>query len=158
MRAFDLHLWNRLEPSQHAAEVVELYRSRSDRLTEALALDPDFYRDLSQRRKAGTLGAMETALDPILTMIDLTDGLATKDAPQLARLLAEAQVARGPGDRAALLQQAAALQQRVEKVLNDLLLRLEEWNDYQDLVQEVRALRDRQRELQSRTEEVRGKR
>ena len=42
-------------------------------------------------------------------------------------------------------------------MLEQLLLRLEEWNDYQDLVQEVRALRDRQRDLQNRTEEARGK-
>ncbi|MFN3240599.1 MAG: hypothetical protein ACE37K_03705 [Planctomycetota bacterium] len=157
MRAFDLHLWNRLETSQHAATVVELFREHAAKLTEPMAVDPAFYRDLIARRKAGTLGAMETTLDPILTMIDLTDQLAIDDAPEVARLLAKAQVARGDGDRMPLLAEVQQRQQHIEEVLKQLLLRLEEWNDYQDLVQEVRALRDRQRDLQNRTEEARGK-
>ena len=122
-----------------------------------MALDPTFYRDLLARRKAGTLGAMEATLDPILSMFELTDRVAEVDGPELARLLAEAQVARGEADRAPLLAAARSKQQRIEEVLKQLLLRLEEWNDYQDLVQEVRALRDRQRDLQNRTEEARGK-
>ncbi|MFT4512456.1 MAG: hypothetical protein ACI89X_000505 [Planctomycetota bacterium] len=157
MRAFDLHLWNRLETSQHAATVVELFQAHSAQLTEPVALDPTFYRDLTLRRKAGTLGAMEATLDPILQMIDMTDQLAQNDVPQVQGLLAKAQVARGEADRTPLLVKAQAHQQHIEEVLKQLLLRLEEWNDYQDLVQEVRALRDRQRDLQNRTEQVKGK-
>ena len=157
MRAFDLHLWNRLEPSQHAAAVVGLYEAHVGALEEPVALDPAFYRDLNVRRKAGTLGAMETTLDPILSMFELTDQLATNDAPQVTALLARAQIARGDADRTPLLVAARQRQQRIRAVLAELLLRLEEWNDYQDLVQEVRALRDRQRDLQNRTEEARGK-
>jgi hypothetical protein len=100
---------------------------------------------------------METTLDPILTMFQLTDDLATGDAPRVGRLLAKAQVARGDGDRTPLLVEARERQRAILTVLEQLLLRLEEWNDYQDLVQEVRALRDRQRDLQNRTEEARGK-
>ena len=153
MRSFDLHLWNRLEPSQHAATVVELYREHSRNLTEPIALDPAFYRDLSGRRAAGTLGAMENTLDPILAMIDMTDQLARGAVPEVARLLAEAQVARDAGEARPLLEQVQVRQQGIEETLAQLLLRLEEWNDYQDLVQEVRALRDSQSDLQSRTEE-----
>jgi hypothetical protein len=157
MRAFDLHLWNRLETSQHAVEVLRIYRQRSEQLTNALALDPGFYRDLQERRRTGTLGAMETTLDPILAMIGIADRLASETTPELARLLTQAQVARGPDDRQRSLQQATVLQQQVEESLQQLLLRLEEWNDYQDLIQETRALRDRQRDVQSRTEEAQGK-
>lgn len=157
MRAFDLHLWNRLETSQHAATVIELFREHSAKLTEPVALDPTFYRDLTLRRKAGTLGAMEATLDPILQMIDMTDQLAEDSVPNVQALLAQAQVARGENDRTPLLLKAQAHQQHIEQVLKQLLLRLEEWNDYQDLVQEVRALRDRQRDLQNRTEQVKGK-
>lgn len=158
MRAFDLHLWNRLEPSQHAATVVELYRAHSAVLREPLSLDPAFYRDLLARRTAGTLGAMEQCLDPILAMLGLTDQLARSALPEIHRLLAEAQVARGPTERSGLLEQAVAAQRRSEDALRRLLLRLEEWNDYQDLIQEARALRDSQRDLQSRTEDARGTR
>ncbi len=157
MRAFDLHLWNRLEQSQHATTVVDLYRQHSAALQEALALDPAFYRDLLQRRRQGSLGAMETTLDPILAMIGLADQLATQAGPELARLLTEAQVAPSEADQHRILTEAVAAQQRVAEALQQLLLRLEEWNDYQDLIQETRALRDRQRDVQGRTEEVRGR-
>jgi len=157
MRAFDTHLWNRLDPSQHTAQVVELYRTFSSTLREPIAHAPAFYRDLAARRTAGTLGAMETTLDPILAMIGIADQLITTDAPQAARLLAEAQVARPGSDLTAALQEALKVQLRIQNTLQQLLLRLEEWNDYQDLIQEARALRDRQRDMQNRTEEARGK-
>ncbi len=156
MRAFDLHLWNRLEPSQHAAAVVELYRTWSTSLSEPLALDPAFYRDLQQRRAAGTLGAMEKVLDPILLMVGLADQAANVDGPSAAHAVAEAQVAHTAGEVTDLLRQAIAAQQRVETGLQQLLLRLAEWNDFQDLIQETRALRDIQRDLQMRTEEAKG--
>lgn len=156
MRAFDVHLWNRLEPSQHAAQVIDLYRSFSSTLREPVALAPAFYRDLAERRTAGTLGALETVLDPILAMVTIADQLVTRDGPQASRLLAEAQVARPGSDFTGRLEQALATQDRIQQALRQLLLRLEEWNDYQDLIQEARALRDRQRDLQGRTEEARG--
>ncbi|MBL8733762.1 MAG: hypothetical protein JNN13_15430 [Planctomycetes bacterium] len=156
MRAFDLHLWNRLETSQNADKVVQLFVEHGRTLREAVAADPAFYRDLAARRAAGTLGEMPTTLDPILNMVQLADVLTSTRAPALARLLAEAQVARD-AERAPLLQRAEADQAAMLADLEQLLLRLEEWNDYQDMVQEVRALRDKQRELQSRTEEARGR-
>jgi hypothetical protein len=157
MRAFDQHLWNRLEPSQHAQAVVTLYRRRSAELQEPLALDPGFYREVAALRAAGTIGAMETTLDPMLQMVQLADRATTDLAPRAARLLAEAHVAGDRADETKRIQEASATMQAIETTLRDLLLRLEEWNDYQDLVQEVRALRDRQRDLQSRTQDVRGK-
>jgi len=156
MRAFDVHLYNRLETSENAAVVLDLYREFSAALDRPLARDPDFYRELIQRRAAGTIGAMETALDPILQMIALADSLANVEAPRAARLLAEIQVAR-PGERDALMERTAVQQEKIAEALQQLLYRLEEWNDYQDMVQEARALRDRQRDLRIRTEELRGK-
>ena len=157
MRAFDLHLWNRLEPSQHAAQVIDLYRQHAARLTEPLSLDPAFYRDLASRRAAGSLGALEQTLDPILAMITLADQIITTEAPALARNITELLVANDNATRGPLLQQALQRQQRIQTGLQQLLDRLQDWNDYQDLVQEVRALRDRQRDLHNRTEDARGK-
>lgn len=157
MRAFDLHLWNRLETSQHAARVVELYVERSAGLAEGVALDPAFYRDVHARRVAGTLGALERCLDPILAMLTLADGAAGATSDAVARALSEAQVAKDDADRKAALGRARDGQLRLVADLNELLLRLQDWNDYQDLVQDVRALRDRQRDLQDRIQEARGK-
>jgi len=157
MRAFDLHLWNRLETSQHAAQVIELFKQHSSTLREPIALDPAFYRDLQQRRQSGTLGAMETTLDPILSMLAVADRLATTSAPEASRLLAQVQVARDRNERIELVQRTLKVQGEIEQALKQLLERLEEWNDYQDVIQVTRALRDRQRDLQNRTEEAKGK-
>lgn len=157
MRAFDTHLWNRLETSQNAARVVELYMAHSRAQTEPLALDPAFYRDLAERRAKGTLGALERCLDPILAMTRLADDAAGPAAQGVARALAEAQVARDDGERRAALQRVRDGQKRLEQSLQQLLLLLQDWNDYQDLVQDVRALRDRQRDVQDRTQDLRGK-
>jgi len=157
MRAFDHHLWNRLETSPNAGQVVELYQRHSQGLTQPLSYDPEFYRDLNRRRTAGTLGAMETTLDPILQMIAIADRLANEDAPKAARLLAAAQVARAGGELERMLAETLAMQDRIQQALQALLLRLADWHDFQDLIQEARALRDRQLDLQSRTEEVQGR-
>lgn len=156
MRAFDLHLWNRLETSPNADRVIDLYKRFARDLRQPVALDPDFYREIVRLRAAGTLGALETTLDPILAMVGLADALATEHGPQAMRLLSEAEVARGD-ERRERLTKAASLQERIEADLQQLLLRLEEWNDFQDLIQETRALRDRQRDLQTRTEEAKRK-
>ena len=71
--------------------------------------------------------------------------------------LAEAQVAANSADLQQSLQRAIALQEKVLATLQDLLSRLDEWNDYQDLVQEARSLIEKQRDLQHRTEQTRGR-
>jgi hypothetical protein len=157
MRAFDTHLWNRLETSQNAARVVELYVEHSRAQTEPLALDPGFYRDLADRRSKGTVGALERCLDPILAMTQLADDAAGPAAQSVARALAEALVARDDAERRAALKRVRDGQRRLEQGLQQLLLLLQDWNDYQDLVQDVRALRDRQRDVKDRTQDLRGK-
>jgi hypothetical protein len=37
-----------------------------------------------------------------------------------------------------------------------MLSKLDEWNDYQDLVQEARSLIEKQRDVQSRTQQTQG--
>jgi hypothetical protein len=157
MRAFDLHLWNRLDPSPAAAEVVGIYADWHRAHGEATPYQPAFYRELARRRHDGTLTAMEQSLDPILQMVALCDDLQGKQAPPALRLLAEAQVARSAADLERALRGAGEAQDRIAASLQELLGRLDEWNDFQDLVQETRALLQGQRDLKSRTEELRGR-
>lgn len=157
MRAFDMHLWNGLETSNHAPKVVELYTSWHEARPEAPANDPAFHRELARQRREGTIGALELVLDPILGMVLLADSLATDLGPRAARLLAEAQVAQDAAGLRQALDGIAAVQDQAITALTQLRDRLEEWNDYQDLIQEARALRDRQRDVQLRTEELKGR-
>lgn len=157
MRAFDMHLWNRLDASPAAAEVVQAYVTYHRTHEDPITYQPGFYREILQRRQKGTLGAMPTILDPILAMIALCDQLETELAPAAVRTLARAQVARSTVELVQALTETAGLQAKIIALLQDLLGRLDEWNDYQDLVQEARALREKQRDLQNRTEGIRGR-
>ena len=100
---------------------------------------------------------MEQTLDPILTMVVQSDRLASDLVPPTLRLLAEAQVARNTDDLRVKLRATTEAQGRIIEALKSLLGHLQEWNDYQDLVQEARALREKQREVMNRTEELRGR-
>ena len=157
MRAFDLHLWNRLEPSPAAAAVVALYRDWHQQNGEAISYQPAFYREVGAQRRDGRIGAMEQTLDPVLQMVLLADRLDVQVCPPLLRQLAEAQVARDANDLVTRLRAAAALQEQSVVALQELRSRLDEWNDYQDLVQEARSLIEKQRDVQHRTEETRGR-
>jgi hypothetical protein len=157
MRAFDMHLWNRLDPSPNAPAVVEFYRAWHQQNGLAISYQPAFYRELAQLRQQGTIGSLDQSLDPILRMVLLTDQLSEQLSPPLLRTLAEAQVAANSADLQQSLQRAIALQDKVLATLQDLLSRLDEWNDYQDLVQEARSLIEKQRDLQHRTEQTRGR-
>jgi hypothetical protein len=157
MGAFDLHLWNRLEPSEAAANVLELYRVWFRQQPDAAPYAPGFYREVAARRHAQTLGAMATTLDPILTMVMLADNLHAELCPQALRLLTQAQVAGNGRDLSGTAAAVVQLQDRIQDVLKDLLVRLDEWNDMQDLIQDARALRDKQHDLENRTDQLRGK-
>ncbi|GAB4140985.1 MAG: hypothetical protein Fur0037_07680 [Planctomycetota bacterium] len=158
MRAFDVHVWNLLEKAPAAAAIPQLYATWFREHQDGAAFSPAFYRDLMSRRRAGTLGAMESVLDPILAMIEISDGLAEDLPDRCLRALQEAQVAPDARARDARVAEAVALQAKIEGEFERLLQRLDEWNDYQDLIQETRALRDRQKDVQERTRNARGDR
>ncbi len=157
MRAFDLHLWNRLDPSPNAAQAIAFYESWHRQHDDPQPFSPAFYRALQQQRQQGVIGAMEQSLDPILRMVSLADGLAGELSPPLLRRLAEAQVAGTAESLLASLQQALAMQDAITRSLQELLSKLDEWNDYQDLVQEARSLMEKQRDVQNRTQQTQGR-
>ena len=49
-----------------------------------------------------------------------------------------------------------AFLKRIESELEALLAQLDEWNEFQDLIHQARALRDAQRDVESRTRSLRG--
>lgn len=156
MRAFDQHLCNQLEPSPNGALALQRYCDFLRDSNRPLAHDPEYYRSLAASRRSGVLGPMETTLDPILAMVTIADELAEQHGPAAQRWLAQAEVAR-EGEAKGHLAQAGQEQDRIIERFQQLLLRLQEWNDFQDLIQEARALRDRQRDLQARTQEAKDK-
>jgi hypothetical protein len=136
--------------------VITFYEQWHKEHAEPQPFSPAFYRDLAKARQAGTIGALEQSLDPILRMTMLADSLAAELSPPLLRKLAEAQVAASMESMQQQLQQALAMQDKVIASLQEMLSKLDEWNDYQDLVQEARSLIEKQRDVQSRTQQTQG--
>jgi hypothetical protein len=149
-RAFDFHLFNRLDPANTAKKVEALYRSFYATDPRAQRFLPEFYQDLMDRRTDGRLGAMEI-LDPILQMTVAAGQIATELAPKTLGLMATARVAASTADAKEALQEAALGQSAIIRVLQELLTRLHDWNEFQDLIDNTRSLRDRQRDLRART-------
>ena len=156
MRSFDLHLFNRVDASIHATKVLELFLAWHRANPAAESFQPAFYTLLAGERRAGRLGAMEKALDPILDMLLRAQTIALETAPAAGRHLTEALVAKDSETRRVALQQATARQGMILEALKALLARLDEWNEFQDVITQTRAVRDKQRDVQSRTRTLTG--
>ncbi len=151
MRSFNVHLFNRLETSIHAPRVMELYSQYHQEHSDREALLPGFYRSLSEEQRAGRLGAMENTLDPILRMIERGDKIAVQLAPDAVRTVEAAGAASDLATLKTLMPKVKELQDAILVQLLALRERLDEWNEFQDVIFSARAIRDRQKDVKSRT-------
>jgi len=154
MRSFCLHLFNRVEESQHAARAIELWLEWHRANAKGNVYEPAFFTMLAQERKGGRLGAMEKYLDPILEMVLVAQGLLEAPLPAALRALTEAGVADASAPRKAALKFAMERQATVIEGLKALLARLDEWNEFLDVVTQTRAVRDKQRDILNRTKSL----
>ncbi len=157
MKAYDAHLFNGLEGSDSLAvpTVVERYLAVHAASAVAEPWLPEFYRSVAADQAAGLIPPMDKVLDPILQMVGRADRLANQLVEATVAELQAAQVAGSTSEIVAHLQHVRGDQDRIIEELGLLLERLDEWNEYQDVVQQVRALRDAQRDVESRTRRVR---
>jgi hypothetical protein len=154
MRAVDFHLFNRLDPANAAKKMLALYRDFHTNNRRAERFLPEFYRDVTARRRDGRLGTMEV-LDPILEMTEAAGQMAAELAPKALKQIGKARVASSAQAAKAALRTAAADQSAIIKVLQELLSRLDRWNEFQDLIDNTRSLRDKQRDIRNRTQSLR---
>jgi len=155
MRSFNLHLFNPIDEGAQAQPAIELFAARHADPDDGRALVAEYYRDLAAQRESGRIGPLGKFLDRILAMTVAADETAEKRAPGCSQQLAGAR-----GDSAQLdgrLRTAHELQGRIVEVFEGLLAKLDEWNDFQDVISTTRALRDSQRDVQARTRSIRGK-
>lgn len=153
MQAYDVHLFNGLEgaDSTQAPRVAQAYVDWHRTNAAPVAFDPGFYRQLGRDQAEGRIGPMEQALDPILDMVLRTDRIVEDEGAAATKALDEASIA---GDQARLGELLAEVGIRQTRILADLELllgQLDEWNEFQDVVQQARALRDAQRDIEYRT-------
>jgi hypothetical protein len=143
----DETLWNRLDGGPGAETVLQrrvddwraapLDESAPETTWSALAAD----------YAAGRFGRLDT-IGRLLDMAALAIDLEQTRSPEAWRLLAEARAAPGPETLAA----AQAAQQQVLAGLDQLLGRMDEWEDFQEVLRVVKSLIEDQRSLRNRTQ------
>lgn len=157
-RAFDTHLFNGLEGSDsvHAAATAQFWLAfhRSDASADERVAA--FYRAVADEQRAGRIGRMEKALDPLLAMTLRADRLVEDLAGKALLGLERASVATERDVMIAALTEVMRLQVEAVAELEALLAHLDQWNEFQDVVQSARALRDAQRDVEYRTRTQRG--
>lgn len=156
-RAYDMHLFNGLEDpaSPHVVAAMafwaQFHRDRPTREPH----DPEFYRALAKEQREGRIGRMDKALDPLLAMVQSADRVAGELGPAIVQSLEKASIAPNSAARVNVLRDVATKQTAAIEELESLLARLDQWNEFQDVIQSARALRDAQRELEYRTRAMR---
>ena len=140
-------LWNRLDGGPGAETVLQ--RRVEDWRAAPLegAAPAQTWGPLAADYAAGKFGRLDT-VGRLLDMASLAIDLEQTHSPEAWRLLAEARAAPGPETLAA----AQAAQLRVLAGLDQLLGRMDEWEDFQEVLRVVKSLIDDQRSLRSRTQ------
>jgi hypothetical protein len=158
MRAYDTHLFNRLEgdDTDQTQRIVDFWLRVHAEDPRPEALLPEFYRGVDEQQRSGRIGATAKTLDPILAMTMAADRIVEQHGLRAVEALEAAGIAASDSEVVAKLTEAMASQIAIERELEALLSRLDEWNEFQDVVQQARALRDAQRDIESRTRTIQG--
>lgn len=153
MRSFNVHLFNPMDDATPLAPFHERYATFHAASNDVRPFLPEFYRELSVDKAAKRIGSLGKFLDRVLTMTASADAIAERLGPKCIQAFSAAR-----GDRSQLdlrLGEAKTAQDQLVKELSDLLAQLDEWNEFQDVISTTRALRDHQRDVQSRTQTMR---
>ncbi|MBL8841755.1 MAG: hypothetical protein JNL90_09545 [Planctomycetes bacterium] len=143
---------NRLDPTPTAERAVTYL------LTELQAADagPNFdfapYGKLAAAHAAGEFGVLQQ-LGNLLAMVDLALQASETHAQRALEQLRGARLAGRPADRLEQLRGAQASQQKVIEVYALLLQKMEEFEDYQEILDLWRGLVDDQQEINRRARE-----
>ena len=140
-------LLNRLDPGPGAAAVTNRRLSDWQAAPVDEAFAPASWRALSADYAKGSFGRLDL-VGRLLDMAGLALALEEDGSPAAHKLLSDA---RSSPDKAGLAA-AAAAQATVLAGLDQLLARMDEWEDYQEVLLLVKSLIDDQRSLRTRTQ------
>lgn len=150
VRLFEAHLFNRTETSSQAEALLQdafalaVERQEAGEEEDALA----YALAIGEMVESGRYGSLDI-LGRILAMIRVGSAAHTTHGPAALAELRAARVDVGDAPRA--LERAAEAQARFLAALDDLLSRMEEWEDYQEILRLARELMESQRDLEDRT-------
>ncbi len=143
----DESIWNRLDPGPGAAAVLEWRMRDWSSAPVSDAFLPAAWAALADEYAAGRFGRLDL-LGRLLDMASLALRLQQTDSPDAHARLAQARTAPDAGTLAAALD----AQRRVLAGLEQLLGRMDEWEDYQEVLLVVKTLIDEQSAVRARAQ------
>lgn len=147
---FDLYLFGgTLDPAE-SDPLQARFSGHYEALDQQPDYDPRFYLALRASHRAGEI-AISPRAGRVLDMIAAALELESNLLPELERLLARAQAAPAGEPSGKLIEQARGLQDQALARLEELLAWLEEWSQFDDVIQVIRDLNEAQRRLLDRT-------
>lgn len=142
-------LWNRLDTGPGAEAVLQRRVAEWSAAPLDAGAPTQGWAALAADYTAGRFGRLDT-VGRLLDMAALAIDLEQTRSPEAWRLLAEARSSPSAETLAASL----AAQQQVLASLDKLLGRMDEWEDFQEVLRVVKSLIDDQRSLRTRTQDA----
>lgn len=115
------------------------------------SFDPAPWVDLSKRYGAGSLGQADVA-GTLVTVVGLALAVSEEHGRDFADELSTANDAAGQREARKALERAVAAQEQAQTVLDELLVKLGEWDNFQSVLTLTRDILNRQKNLNQRTE------
>jgi len=140
---------NRLDPTQSAERAVQQLVLRLAESRSGPSFDFAPFRALAAAHAAGEFGELKQ-LGALLQMTALGLTAAEEQAPRALDRLRQARLTGVPEERVERLRDAEQAQARLIETLGLLLQKMEEWEDYQEILDLWRGLVDDQTELNER--------
>ncbi len=148
LRISDLYIYNRVENTTVGERMLRTLLALSRRAETTL----DAYRQLMAEASGGTYAESEL-LQKLLAMLAIVVESAETRSPAVANALATARNTIDPEIRLDHLRTAKDEGQKVVQGLELLLKKMDEWEDFQEVLQITREILDFQKAIKARTVE-----
>ncbi|MEW6742557.1 MAG: hypothetical protein AB1486_07345 [Planctomycetota bacterium] len=149
---FEEYLFNRLDLSSAAERLLQTHLEAKVRSPASESFEASLYRARLDEFAQGLYGEMEVD-SKLLTMLGLGLRVSEELSPLAQASLAEARVTLQADRRPELIERARQAQMSLIELLDQLLERMDEWEDFQEVLELTRELVDDQRTINTRYRE-----
>ena len=136
-RVFDGYLWNRLDPGQFTDKLIavlsRIYRQETGTPEEILG---------QAIKEVDPLITDSQAMGKLTRILQLLLHASIESSPQASRFLSSARLTPTPGEQIRLLGLALGWQVSLQKELAEIQKKLQAWEEYLDLVQDLQELNE----------------
>ncbi len=149
---YEDYLLNRIDRTAAAERLIPLLLERKRGSSQIDGFDFGVYRPIVEAYRSGTYGKLDV-LGRLLEMVSCILDVAELHSPQAGVAVGDARLEVDPTERPEGIRRAIEHQKAVLLQLDALLERMDEWEDFQEILTLFRDLLEDQRDLNSRTRE-----